>query len=145
MVFGKLDTLSPEQIREREEKEKANFEFFNRELGLMAERLGYEEMSSLEDLELTEDEIKKICWARSCLMKDDPIYKGNPRFFRAARKDGSKVAAIIEALRCEIKPTFAADIFSPNNYEGHGGNHDFAGWELEENLKTALTSPNYPK
>jgi hypothetical protein len=36
------------------------------------------------------------------------------------------------------RDSFAADIFAPSFFEGHGGNHDFSQAELQANLELAL-------
>lgn len=120
-----------EQIFDRAQS-AANIESGIRVVERIAADLGYKG-TALADLALSADETNKI----------DYIKKTSEQgvlFYSATREDGSRARAMI---RPTGRGDYAAEIFSPAFYEGHGSNHDFNETELTEILKTALMSPSY--
>lgn len=85
---------------------------------LMA-KLGYENVSDLQALGLTEEQIKQLRFAGHGNSGD--------QFFTGARADGTKAQAIIQA---QANRYVAAEVFSPALVGGHANNNDFI-WDAE--------------
>ncbi len=120
------------EIPKTKEQRIINVEAGFRIIEKIASELGYQ-ATSINDIALTETETNQLSYIKKISGDDVRVYK-------ATRTDGLSVKAI-------IRPTgtgdYAAEIFSPAFYEGHGSNHDFNEGELTGILKTALTSPPY--
>lgn len=105
------------------ESNKFEFEFKKkRSLGEIMEQTGYKEVSAIEDLYLSSEEIKQ---AKDFI--NDEIQK---RFFIAERPDGKQAKVII----FEGKKTFNGHIFSPFGYKGQSECNDWSDHELEGSL-----------
>ncbi len=90
--------------------------------------------TTLAELALTPEEMKKLLYIQK-------ITEPNVHCYSADRQDGTKARVL-------IRPTgqgdFAAEVFSPAFYGGHGSNHDFNEGDLKGTLTTALNSSVYP-
>lgn len=89
--------------------------------------------ATFADLSLSEAQLKQMSYIKN------PSENG-VRFYLATREDGLLVKAIIRATG---QGDYAAEIFSPAFYGGHGNNHDFNESELRGSLQTACTAPLY--
>lgn len=130
--YGEEPRLTPEQIAKIDAERARRFEQASLDLEEMREKLGYESVADMKVLGLSEKEIRQLTWCRN--------QKPDTRYFRATRTDGRPVKAVITPQPGD----YAADIFSPANYQGHGGNHDFSKSEMEGSLKHALEGEEYP-
>ena len=131
-----MKLFSPEQVQKIDaegEARKAERQILLTEL---VKKLGFREVSSVEELNLTEQEKSKLNYVR-----DSVKYA---RFFVADRADGSSSRAVVLALTALHNDDFAAEIFSPAFYDGHAANHDFNKGELEYNLKFSIEGDVYP-
>src|SRR3989338_8605197 len=123
--------LPPEEIENIDAQNAAKHEQAKRDLEAMAAELGYESVSDLHALGLSQKQAQQLTWART--QNEHTIY------FQATRQDGDAVKTVIRPQRGD----FATDIFSPAYYQGHGGNHDFSSHEMKNNLKYALEGERY--
>jgi hypothetical protein len=129
--------MTPEELAEynkQVEKRKLDARNFLAEL---KERVGYEAVADLRALGLTEEQAKQIRWTGRLTERRSPTAE---QFWKAARPDSTEAKALIGI---NSDGTFRSDIFSPAEYEGHGGNHDFNNRELEESLEFAKNAPEY--
>jgi hypothetical protein len=83
-----------------------------------AEAAGYLSVATIEELQLSDEELAKLRLANRSL--------NFTRFFRADRSDG-QIVKVIVALN---GTTYHADFFSPALHEGHINNRDFGLEEL---------------
>lgn len=90
---------------------------------LITEQTGYSPVSSLEELELSAEQLKKIQYAK-------PGGEG-VNYYKSQTEDGGEAKALIRALGGRYT---AADIFSDAFPGGHGCNNDFLWDELKETL-----------
>ena len=67
----------------------------------------------------------------------------NTFYLTGKRKEDDKEVKIIVTVLGSKSNCFAADIFSPAEYNGHGCNHDFSQSEFEDNIKFAMEGPIY--
>lgn len=127
------------------EATEANAQELLQKLEEITEKAGYAQISTLEELGLSPEEIKQVRWIK---IDQSNAAKDNVRFYSADRDDKTNDKTNAKAI---VKPnptqsnTYQADIFSPAFYQGHGGNHDFSPSELEENLRIAKELEPYPK
>lgn len=109
-------------------------------LSEMVSKLGYRDVSSLDELELSEDQLKRL---RYIVKPRNPEHAERlsaqmqrTHFYRAERPVDQRV--IKAAVRIEPNDTFAADILSSVFPGGSASNNDFSKSELEQNLKFAI-------
>ncbi len=131
-----MKIFTPEQVQQRDAEGEARKAERQKFLTELVERLGFREVSSVEELNLTDKEKSKLNYVR-----DSVKYA---RFFIADRSDGSSSRAVVLALTNLHHDDFAAEIFSPAFYDGHAANHDFNKGELEYNLKFSIEGDVYP-
>lgn len=141
-----MEKASPEQLaqirEEKEEKTKESIEW----LEGMAKRLNLEieplpiiddEIERRKaDFGLSEEELKKSEWTSYQRGRNHNgfVLKGK---VVSGEMAGQEVKAVVY-INPQNGTEFAADILSPLEYQGHGGNHDFTRTELEGSLKFAL-------
>jgi hypothetical protein len=99
-------------------------------------RIGYEEVSSMEELGLSPEQTSR-------LMVDRFPDRGGRAFYQAQREDGELAKAILQARQDRY---VAADVFSPGLAGGRASNDDFQ-WdaELERILQEAKNNPSITK
>ncbi len=144
--------FSPEQNQEINRKNEEQRLLGLENLRNKAEELGYQEVSSFEELGLTPKELERAKDGYATkefihLKKDDEIERKKGGLFLKANRAGGtpvKVVAIVYGTDNGNNYNIAADLFSPGFYEGMGCNHDFNFGEMAANLKNALKLEPYP-
>ena len=125
-----------ENMAMRDPLYKKEFELVKKDYNFIIYEEALKELGSLEDGQrkyLPENHIKGLNWT-----KDIPTEKC--LFLKGKREeDGTPVYVVVSSM--SSRNDFAADIFTPAYYKGHGGNHDFSPHELLKNLYDAVTLP----
>ncbi|MES3032052.1 MAG: hypothetical protein V4699_02290 [Patescibacteria group bacterium] len=128
--------LTPEQITQRATEGKRLLNERQVFLNEVMKKLGYRDVPSVKELNLTDEERKKLMHVR------DNFF--NTRFIVADRLDGSLVRALVRTREEINSDEFSAELFSPAFFNGHASNHDFNRGEFEGILKKAVQGPVYP-
>lgn len=136
VTIKSMEKLSPEQIIEREKREKEilqeNINFLNN----TAAELGLE----ITPADPTRDEKDRLhhpdilSEAEERQLNYTQRAQKNVFYLQGTNEAGQVVKAVVVALPRE-RDSFTADIFGPS---GHFSNHDFSRTELRNNLKLAL-------
>ncbi len=102
----------------------------------MAQQLGYEPNTSIEELGLSAEQIAQV---RTSAVRTPDL------FFAANRIDGKVCVAASSMPTSRDSGKIDAHIFSPAFYNGCMHNSDFSVAEMRGNLENALKLPSYPK
>lgn len=132
-IESNIDSFAPEMSSQEVLAEANNF------LTEIAQGLGYTEVGSLEQLNLSAEE-KALLSPEITGANDSEFGARKARFFQGNYQDGESLVrvAVSPFISYGRKPAYAADIFSPAEYKGHGMSNDFTSAELKGTLEYAM-------